>query len=183
MNTNIALVSFCYVYVCTSICRCVIWPMPHIECICMFLIFPCSVLIEWINYVLFCSGTSRQRMTCAESELQNLKSQHILYVEAELWNFKSQNMLCAEAELQVTENSAWGICLVPYAMARMTRERWGNKPLSQSDLGSAVIYCSILAVAPTGICVSFLCYYQAVKNQLTYDKNSDIRQTSWPKAA
>ena len=29
----------------------------------------------------------------------------------------------------------------------------------------------------------FLRYYQAVRNQLTYDKDPDIRQTSWPKAA
>ena len=75
------------------------------------------------------------------------------------------------------------ISLVPYAMARMTRERRGHRPLGQSHLGGAVIYCSILAVAPTGICVCFRRYYQAVTNQLTYDKDPDIRQTSWPKAA
>ena len=69
------------------------------------------------------------------------------------------------------------------AMAQMTRERRGHRPLGQSHLGGAVIYCSILAVALTGICVCFLRYYQAVTNQLTYDKDPDIRQTSWPKAA
>ena len=47
----------------------------------------------------------------------------------------------------------------------------------------AVIYCSILAVAPTGNFVCFLRYYQAVTNQLTYDKDPDIRHASWPKAA
>ena len=31
--------------------------------------------------------------------------------------------------------------------------------------------------------VCFLCYYEAVTTQLTYDKDPDIRQTSWPKAA
>ena len=29
----------------------------------------------------------------------------------------------------------------------------------------------------------FLRYYEAVTTQLTYDKDPDIRQTSWPKAA
>ena len=46
-------------------------------------------------------------------------------------NFKSQNILCAEAELQVTEYSACGISLVFYAMARMTRECSGRRPLGQ----------------------------------------------------
>ena len=88
-------------------------------------------------------------------------------------------------ELQVTEYSACGTSLVPFAMARMTRVRRGHRPLGQSHLGCAVIYCSILAVAPTGIFVCFLryMYYQAVTNQLTYDKDPDIRHTSWPKAA
>ena len=83
--------------------------------------------------------------------MRYLKSQHIHYVEAELWNFKSQNILCAKVELQVTEYSACGISLVPYAMARMTRVRRGHRPLGQSHLGGAVIYCSILAVASTRI--------------------------------
>ena len=34
-----------------------------------------------------------------------------------------------------------------------------------------------------GCFVCFLRYYQAVTNQLTYDKDPDIRHTSWPKAA
>ena len=93
-----------------------------------------------------------------------LMSQHIHYVEAELWNFKSQNILCAEMELQIREYSACGISLIPYAMARMTRVRRGHRPLGQSHLGGAVIYCFILAVAPTGFFVCFLRYYQAVTN-------------------
>ena len=76
-------------------------------------------------------------------------------MEAELWNFKSQNILFAEVELQVTEYSAYGISLVPYAMARMTRVRRGHRPLGQSHLGGAPIYCSILAVAPTEIVCVF----------------------------
>ena len=124
-----------------------------------------------------------KNIPCAESELRYLESQHIHYVEAELWNFKSQNILCAEVELQVTEYFACGISLVPYAMARMTRVRRGHRLLGQSHLEGAVIYCSILAVAPTGIFVCFLRYYQAVTNQLTYDKDPDMRHTSWPKAA
>ena len=86
-------------------------------------------------------------------------------------------------ELQVTEYSACGISLVPNAMARMARERRGHRPLDQSHLGGVVIYCSILAVAPTGICVCFRRYYQAVTNQLTYDKDPNIRQILTPKAA
>ena len=68
-------------------------------------------------------------------------------------------------------------------MARMTRERRGHRPLGQSHLEGAVIYCSILAEDPTGIFVCFLHYYEAVTTQLMYDKDPDIRQTSWPKAA
>ena len=92
-------------------------------------------------------------------------------MEAELWNFKSQNILCAEVDLQVTEYmySACGISL-----ARLTRVSRDHRPLGQSHLGDAVIYCSILAVGPTGIFVCFLIYYQAVTNQLTYDKDPDI---------
>ena len=100
-----------------------------------------------------------KNIRCAEAELRNLKSQHILHVEAELWNFKSQNILFAEAELQVTAYFACGISLVPYAMARRTRERRAAGSWV-SHLGGAVIYCSILAATPTGI--FFLRYYQAV---------------------
>ena len=66
----------------------------------------------------------------------------------------------------------------------MTRERRGHRPLGQSHLEGAVIYCSILTVAPTGgFFMFFLRYYEAVTTQLTYDKDPDIRQISWPKAA
>ena len=133
------------------------------------------------------SSPPAKNIPCAESELRYLKLQHIHYVEAEPWNFKSQNILCAEVELRVTEYSACGISLVPYAMARMTRVRRGHRSLGPSHLGGAVIYCSILAVAPTGIFCGFsqifLRYYQEVTNQLTYDKGPDIRHTSWSKAA
>ena len=103
-----------------------------------------------------------KNIPCAESELRYLKSQHIHYVEAELWNFKSQNILCAEVELQVAEYSACGISLVPYAMTRMTRVRRGHRPLGRTHLGGAVVYCSILAVTPTGI---FLCVFSDIIKQ------------------
>ena len=93
-------------------------------------------------------------------------------MEAELWNFKSQNILCAEVELQVTEYSACGISLVPYAMARMTRVRRGHRPLGQSHLGGAVIYCSILAVAPTG---NFCVFSQILSSS---NKQADVLQGS-----
>ena len=89
-----------------------------------------------------------------------------------LCNFKSQNTLCAEVELQVTEYSACGISLVPHAMARMTRVRRGQGPLGQSHLGSAVIYCSILVVAPTGLdCV----FSQLLSSS---NKSADVLQGS-----
>ena len=57
-------------------------------------------------------------------------------------------------------------------------------PWVKAILKVLFIYCSILAVAPIGIFfVCFLRYYEAVITQLTYDKDPDIRQTSWPKAA
>ena len=50
-----ALISFCYVYVCTSVCHCVIWPsyalywmylhVPHIS----------MYFMDWLNKILFCS--------------------------------------------------------------------------------------------------------------------------------
>ena len=99
-------------------------------------------------------------------------SQHIHYVEAELWNFKSQNILYAEVELQVTEYSACGISLVPYAMARMTRVRRGQRPLGQSHLGGADIYSSILAVAPTGI----FCVFSPILS--SSNKSAEVGQGS-----
>ena len=54
----------------------------------------------------------------------------------------------------------------------------GPQALGSKPSGGAVIYCSILAVAPTEIFVCFLRYYHAVTNQLTYDKDPDIRHTS-----
>ena len=72
-----------------------------------------------------------------------------------------------------------GISLVPYAITRMTRVRRGHRPLGQSHH----IYCSILAVAPTGIFCVFSQLLSSSKDQLTYEKDPHIRQTSWPKAA
>ena len=114
-----------------------------------------------------------QRLNCGTAELQDkeytmcgirtaeLKVTAYSLFGSGMWNFKSQNILCAEADLQVTDYSACGISLVPYAMARMTRERRDHRPLGQSHLGSVVIYCSILATASTGIRVCFLRYYKA----------------------
>ena len=87
----------------------------------------------------------------------------------------SHRIFCVRKWNFFTEYSVCGISLVPYAMARMTRERRNHGPLGQSHLGGAVIWCSSLAVAPTAICVCFLCYYQAVTNPLTYDKDPDIK--------
>ena len=56
-------------------------------------------------------------------------------------------------KLQVTEYSVCGMSLFPDAMARImvTLESRDHSPLGQNHLGGAVIYCSILAVAITGI--------------------------------
>ena len=55
--------------------------------------------------------------------------------------------------LQVTEYSVCGIFLVPDATTRImvALESSNHSPLGQSHLGGAVIYCSTLAVAITGI--------------------------------
>ena len=124
-----------------------------------------------------------QRLNCGSAELQD-KEYSVCGIRAAELKVTAY-FLCGSGtvELQVTEYSVCGISLAPYAMSRMTRERRGHRPLGQSHLGGAVIFCSILAVVPTEICVCFLRYFQAVTNQFTYDKDPDIRQTSWPKAA
>ena len=84
-----------------------------------------------------------QRLNCSTAELQDKEYSVCGIRTAELkvtayslcgsGTVESQNSLCAETELQVTEYSACGISLVPYAMARMTRERRGHRPLGQSS--------------------------------------------------
>ena len=103
-------------------------------------------------------------------------------------------------ELQVTEYSECGsgtsshriFCVwnISGSLCNGPNDTSAQGPLGQSHLGGAVIYCSILAVDPTEIFCVFSqilsCsnkYYQAVTNQLTYDKDPDIKHTSWPKAA
>ena len=104
-------------------------------------------------------------------------------MEAELWNFKSQNILCTEVELQVTEYSACGISRVPYAVARIKRERRGTGPWVKAILEVLLFTVPSWRWPLLGSFVCFLRYYQAVKNQLTCDKDPNIRHTSWPKAA
>ena len=41
----------------------------------------------------------------------------------------------------------------------------------------------VVVVVFVCVCVSFVRYYGAVTTQQMYDKDPDIRQTSWPKAA
>ena len=90
-------------------------------------------------------------------------------------------------ELQVTEYSVcgsgpsshrifcmWNISGSLYNGPNDTRAQGPQAPGSKPSW----MCCSILAMAPTGIFVCFLRYNQAVTNQLTYDKDPDIRQTS-----
>ena len=112
-----------------------------------------------------------QRLNYCTAELQDN--------EYSVCGSRIAEILCAEAESQVTEYSACGISLVPYAMARMTRKRRGHRPLGQPSLRC----CYLLFHSLLGCFVCFLRYYQAVTNQLTYDKDPDIRQTSGSKAA
>ena len=100
-----------------------------------------------------------------------------------LWNVKTKNIPCAEAEwrhlkvtayssfgsgtveLQVTEYSVCGsgtashsiFCVwnISGSLCNGPKDAGaqGRRPLDQSHLGGAVIYCSILAVAPTGFFV------------------------------
>ena len=118
-----------------------------------------------------------ENIPCAETKLRNSKSQHIPYVEAELWNFKSQNIPCVEAELQDTDYSRCGMSLVPYAVVRKTRERRTAGPWVK-----AILVVLLLSGGGT-FWDFFFCYYQAVTNQLTYDRDPGIRQTAWPNAA
>ena len=100
-------------------------------------------------------------------------------MEAELWNFKSQNIPCVEAELQVTECSRCGKSLVSYATVRKTRERRAACPWVKA--------ISVVVLFTGGDTYwdlfGFLHYYQAVTNQMTYDRDPGIRQISWPTAA
>ena len=96
-----------------------------------------------------------QRLKCGSAERQD-KEYSVCGIRIAELNVTAYS-LCGSGivELQVTEYSVCGISLVPYTMARMTRERMGHRPLGQCHLGGAVIYCSILAVAPTGIFCAF----------------------------
>ena len=127
------------------------------------------------------------------------KSQTILYADAELRNFKSQYISCAKeysmygsrtAELQVTYKSVCGsgtsshiivcvwnlsgfLCKSPKCPGAH-----GRRPQCQSYLGGAVLSGGLY-----WDCFSLLRSYQAWSNQLTCDKDPDIRQTSRPKTA
>ena len=89
-------------------------------------------------------------------------------------NVKSQNIQCAEAKIPVTEYFAYGISLVPYAIARMTRERRGHMPHGSKPSWRCCYLLFQLGDGLLGFFVCFLHYYQAVTNQLTYDKDPDI---------
>ena len=117
-----------------------------------------------------------KNIPCEESEMRYLKSQHVYCVEAELWNFKSQNILCAEMELQVTEYSACGISLAPYAVAKMTRVRRDHRPLGQSHLGGAVIYCSIFTSQDSQFTVHDVCVFSQILS--SSNKSADVWQGS-----
>ena len=127
-----------------------------------------------------------QRLNCGTVELQD-KDYSVCGIRTAELKVTAYS-LCGSGtmELQVIEYSVCGSGTsshIIFCVARMIRERRGHRPLGQSHLEGAVIYCSILTVAPTGIFVCFLRYYEAVTTQLTYYKDPDIRQTSWPKAA
>ena len=87
------------------------------------------------------------------------------------WNFKSQNILRVE-----------------YLWFLMQWPEWHECAGATGPWVKAVLEVLLFTVPSwrwplLGFFVCFLSYYQAVKNQLTYDKNPDIRHKSWPKAA
>ena len=59
----------------------------------------------------------------------------------------------------------------------------GRRPLRQSHLSGAVFKYATLAVAPTGIVLVYSVLIKHNQNQLTCDKDPNIRQTSRPKTA
>ena len=134
-----------------------------------------------------------RRLNCGIAELQDKEYSvcGIRTVELKVTAYS----LCGSGivELQVVEYSVCGsetsshiiFCVwnISGSLCNGPNDARGPRPLGQSHLGGAVIYCSILAVALLGFFVCFLRYYEAVTTQLTYDKDPDIRQTSWPKAA
>ena len=99
-------------------------------------------------------GTSSHRIFCVRK--WNFKSQNILRVEY-LWFLMQWLELheCAGA------TGPWVKAILEVLLFTVPTWRW---PL-------------------LGFFVCFLRYYQAVTNQMTYDKDPDIRHTSWPKAA
>ena len=92
----------------------------------------CTSLGCYLKFCLHCIFLV-QRLNCGTAELQD-----------------KEYSVCGSrtAELKVTAYSLCGSgtveLLVPYAMARMIRERRGRRPMGQSHLGGAVIYCSTL---------------------------------------
>ena len=90
-------------------------------------------------------------------------------------------------ELQVTEHSVCGSGNASHRIFYVWNMQWPERQGSAGPQapGSKPSWwcCYLLVVAPTGICFCFLRYYQAVRNQLTYDRDPGIRQTAWPKAA
>ena len=109
-------------------------------------------------YSLCGSGTSSHRILCVRK--RNFKSHNILRVEY-LWFL----MQWPEWHESAGATGPWVVAL-------------GSKPSWRC--------CYLLFHLGGGPYWDFLCflrYYEAVTTQLTYDKDPDIRQTSWPKAA
>ena len=101
-------------------------------------------------------GTSRHIIFCVRKRKRNFKSQNILRVEY-LWFLKQW----PEWHESAGSTGPWVKAILGVLLFTVPFWRW---PLM-------------------GFFVCFLRYYQAVTNQLTYDQDPDIRQTSWPKAA
>ena len=126
--------------------------------------------------------------------LQSSKSHTILYAETELRNFKSQYSLCGGGTSSQRIIYVWKrncrtssniiVCIWnlsdSYAKIWSARSAGPNAHVSKPSWRCCSQLCH-LGVGPYWDCFSLLRSYQAWSNQLTCDKDPDIRQTSRPK--
>ena len=137
-----------------------------------------------------------QRLNCGIAELQD-KDYSVCGIRTAELKVTAYS-LCGSGtvELQVTEYYVCGIGTSGHRIfcvwnisgslcrARMTRKRRGHSaPGSMPPWRCCYLLFHLGGGPYWNFFVCFLHYYQAVTNQLTYDKDPDIRQASRPKAA
>ena len=123
-----------------------------------------------------------QRMNCGTAELQDKEYSVCRIRTAELKVTAYSLCGSGSVELQVTEYSVCGSGTSSHRIFCVWNISGSlcNGPNDTTAQGPKPSWrcCYLLFHF-----VCFLRFYQAETNQLTYDKETDIRQTSWPKAA